>query len=147
MFPVMSVMTPPAPPPGTSPEKKEERKKIWNLYLWCKADTSNRLLIICLYVPLVSQSWSLSRCLSSSAFASPSERTMVSISRKVFRNSSSVQWSKLQCPHSFRTSERTFLALVWIRDWKTDALSRIPNTADRSHVLSNPANAQCISNR
>ena len=92
------------------------------------------------YSPFVSQSRSLSSSLSSSGFGSPSERTMVSISWKLFWNSKSVQWSKLQCPHSFLILERTSLALVWTRVWKTDALSRIPRTADRSHELSNPAN-------
>ena len=92
------------------------------------------------YLPDVSQWWSSSSFLSSSASASPSNRTMVSIGWKLFLNSSSVQWSKLQCPHSFLTLERTSLALVWMRVWKTDALSRIPNTAFRSHVLSNPTN-------
>ena len=92
------------------------------------------------YLPVVSQWWSSSSCLSSSAFASPSDRTMISISWQLFWNSTSVQWSKLQCPHSFLTLVRTSLAMVWIRVWKTDALSRIPNTSFRSHVLSNPTN-------
>lgn len=105
-------------------------------------NTSRKGLVFKLhaYSPFCFQSQMSLRTLVSSALGSPSERSKFSMSWKHFWNSGSVQWSKLQCPHSFLTSERTSLA--WGRipcAKKIDALSRIPNTPDRSHVLSNPA--------